>query len=232
MATRKFLTSVADVWAYDTSDNLIFTAKTLLDTSIEVTTSPQEVRGGRGSQLLYTYYSGSSVSITLTDAQFNLQMLGSTVGSSIATGNDVYTEETVTLNGSGVGTVTGTPIALPNSGVIYGWVSLPDGSTDKVTFSGSTFTTTAGVANANDVVCVRFWATDSASRSITVPASILPSIVRLELEASLNSSDENSNKIGVVQFLVPKFSLSGAFTISMTSDKISVATYSDIWGFN
>lgn len=221
MATRKFLTSVADVWAYDTSDNLVFTAKTLLDTSIEVTTNPQEVRGGRGSQLLYTYYSGSSASITLTDAQFNLQMLGSTVGSTIATGNDVYTEQTVTLDGSGAGTVTGTPIALPNSGIIYGWVSLPDGSTDRVTFTGSAFTTTAGAGNANDVVCVRYWATDSASRSITVPASILPSIVRLELEAQLNSSDEASNKIGVVQILVPKFSLSGAFTISMTSDGVA-----------
>ena len=45
---KKFLTSVADVYAYDTSDNILFTGKTLLDSSIEVSLGSAPVRGGRG----------------------------------------------------------------------------------------------------------------------------------------------------------------------------------------
>ena len=51
MATRKFLTSVADVYAYDSSDNILFTGKTLLDSSIEVSLGNAPVRGGRVFQV-------------------------------------------------------------------------------------------------------------------------------------------------------------------------------------
>jgi hypothetical protein len=62
---------------------------------------------------------------------------------------------------------------------------------------------------------------DSAVRSITVLANMLPSIVHLVLEAQLNSSDSTTNQIGVVQIDVPKATLSGAFTISMTPDGVA-----------
>ena len=220
MAIRKFLTSVADVYAYDASDNLLFSAKTLLDSSIDVKVGSSEVRGGRGNSLLYVYYHTGAMSVALTDAQFNLGFLGETVGSSVATGNDVYVEETVTLNSSKQGTVAKTPLALPNSGAIYGWLTLPGGDIEKVTFSGSTFTSADG--SNGDVCCIRYYANDAASRSITIPANILPSSVRLVMEASLNSGDQaGANKIGVLQVLVPRAQLSGAFTISLKSDGVS-----------
>lgn len=218
MTTKKFLTSVADVIAYDSDDNIVFTAKTLLDSSMEVTLANAEVRGGRGNKLLYQYYHTGALNITLTDTQFNLAMLGATVGKSIVTGNNVYTEEDVTLGASGAGTVTGTPLALPDSGLIYGWVSLVDGTTERVTFTGSNFTCSG---SQDDVVCVRYYALDSASRSVEIPANAIPSVVRLVMEAQLNSSDVATNKIGIVQMIIPKLILSGAFTISMTSDGVS-----------
>jgi hypothetical protein len=219
MAIRKFLTSVADVFGYDQDDNLVFTSKTLIDSSLEVTLGSSEVRGGRGNQLLYMYYHTGAMNISLNDTQWNLAFLGQTVGSEVATGNDIYTEETITLTGGGAGTVTGTPIALPNSGVIYGWVSLPDGSTERITFSGQGFTAAGGVSG--DEVCVRYYATNSASRSITIPANVLPKVVRLVMEAQLNSGDQASNRIGMVQIVVPRATLSGAFSLSMTSDGVS-----------
>lgn len=218
MATKKFMTSVADVYGYDESDNLLFTSKTLLDSSMEVTLGSSEVRGGRGNQLLYTYFHTGAMNVTLNDTQFNLQMLGATVGQSVVTGNDVYTEETVTLGSGGAGTVTRTPLAIQGS-TIYGWVSLPNGTTERVTFTGSNFTASGGASG--NVVCVRYYAADAASRSVTVPANAIPKIVRLVMEAQLNSSDVGTNKIGTVQIIVPKFSLSGAFTLSMTSDGVS-----------
>ena len=219
MAVRKFLTSVADVFGYDQDDNLVFTSKTLIDSSLEVTVGSSEVRGGRGNQLLYMYYHTGAMNISLNDTQWNLAFLGQTVGSDVATGNDVYVEETLTLGGGGAGTITGTPIALPNSGTIYGWVSLPDGTTERVTFSGQGFTASGG--SEDDEVCVRYYAANSSSRSITIPANVLPKVVRLVMEAQLNSGDQASNKIGTVQIIVPRATLSGAFTISMASDGVS-----------
>lgn len=226
MAIKKFLTSVADVYGYDQNDVLIFTSKTLLDSSMEVTLGSSEVRGGRGNQLLYTYYHTGAMNVTLNDTQFNLALLSATAGQDIATGNNIYTEETITLGASGGGTVTGTPLAIQGT-ALYGWVTQLDGTIERVTFSGSTFASSSGTSG--DVVCVRYYALDAASRSVTIPANAIPKIVRLVMSAQLNSSDVATNKIGEVQIIVPKFSLSGAFTLSMTSDKNFVATYSNIW---
>lgn len=218
MAIRKFLTSVADVYGYDQDDNLVFVSKTLLDSSMDVKVGSSQVRGGRGNQLLYMYYHTGEMNISLNDTQWNLAFLGQTVGSDVATGNNVYSEENVTLSGGGAGTVAGTPLALPRSGIVYGWVALKDGTTERVTFSGSNFTCSG---SSGDVVCVRYYVANAASRSITIPANIIPKVVTLVMEAQLNSGDEVTNKIGTIQLVVPRAALSGAFTVSMKSDGVS-----------
>jgi hypothetical protein len=225
MTIKKFLTSVADCFAYDENDVLLFSSKTLLDSAMEVKLGSTEVRGGRGNQLLYTYYHTGALSLTLNDTQFNLGMLGSTVGSSVATSNSVYTEETITLGALGTGTVVGQPLAIQGT-ALYGWVTQLDGTIERVTFSSKTFATSSGTSG--DVVCVRYYATDAASRSVTIPANVLPKIVRLVLSAQLNSSDEVTNKIGEVQIIIPKFSLSGSFTLSFKSDGVSQTPLSGV----
>ena len=47
---KKFLVSTADVYGYDSNDNLLFVGKTLLDSSIETTLSNTDVRAGKGNQ--------------------------------------------------------------------------------------------------------------------------------------------------------------------------------------
>jgi hypothetical protein len=218
--TRKFLTSVANIWAFDQNDVLLFTGKTLLDSSIEVSLSSQEIRGGIGNARQFIFYHSAAMNVTISEAQFNLGYLASTVGSAIATGNSVYTEENVTLDGSFGGSVTGTPLVLPSSGALYGWVTHVDGTIERVTFTGQAFVT-ATTGAENDVVCVRYYATDAASRSLTINSNFIPKIVRLVMEAQLNSSDDAANKIGVVQIVIPKLQLSGAFSISMKADGVS-----------
>ncbi len=218
MAIKKFMVSVADVFGYDEDDNLLFQSKTLLDSSIEVTLANTEVRGGRGNALQYVFYHTGAMNITLNDTQWNLNFLGSTVGSGVTTGNNIYTEETITLGASGGGTVVGTPLAIQGA-TIYGWVTQLDGTTERVTFSGSTFSSSTG--SSGDIVCVRYYATDAASRSITIPANAIPKIVKLVMEASLNSGDQSSNQIGKIQFQVFRATLSGSFTLSLTSDGVS-----------
>ena len=100
------------------------------------------------------------------------------------------------MGGGGAGTVVGTPLTdLGTGGAVYGWVTLVNGTTQQVTFTGSAFTCSG---TSGDVVCVRYYALNSASTSVTIPANIIPSIFKLVLEAELVSSDETSNIIGKV----------------------------------
>ena len=218
MATKKFLTSVMDAYLYDESDNLLGIAKTLIDSSLDVKLASSEVRGGRGNQLLYTYYHSNAMTISLNDTQWNLEFLASTLGSDVTTGNSVYTEETITLGASGAGTVTGTPLAIQGA-TLYGWVTQLDGTVERVTFTGSSFASSSGTSG--DVVCVRYYAENAASRSVVVPANAIPKIARIVLEGQLNSSDVSTHKIGVVQVIIPRATLSGSFTLSLKSDGVS-----------
>lgn len=214
---KEFLVSVADVYGYDANDNLLFVGKTSLDTSIETTLSNTDVRAGKGNQLQYIYYHTAEMNITISDAQFSLPYLAANIGSAITTGQRMFKEETVTLT-DGAGSVSGTPLALSTS-TIYGWVE-KDGVVSRVTFSGKSFDISDPTYNGD--VCVRYYANDIDAESITVYADMMPATIRLVLEATLASDKIGStSKIGVVQVEVPKASMTGAFTLSMTPDGVA-----------
>lgn len=217
---KKFLSSVGDVYFYDTATGTeIFRGKTLIDSSIEVALGNTDVRGGKGNSLLYTFYHSSDMNINVNDAQFNLEFIGAMVGSNLGTGTNVFKEENVTLSAGGAGTVAGgTPLALPGLSTVYGWVKLADGSIEKVAFTGTNFTVPGA---SGQIVCVRYYALASGARYIDITANMLPKIGRLVIDAQLNSSDVSTNKIGTVQIEVPKAQLQPNFTISMASDGVA-----------
>ena len=228
MAIRKFLTSVADVFGYDESENLLFTAKTLLDSSIEVSLGSAPVRGGRGNQLQYVYYHTGEMKFTLTDAQWNLGFVGATIGADVKSGSgvNVYYEENrqVTVGGGNFTlTTTQTPLVFANGTTIYGWATLKDGSIVRGTFSGTTFTASAaGLTLAtDDYVCVRYYRENTDGQELQINANMIPKVVKLVMEAQLNSADVSTNKIGMVQIIAPTVTLSGAFTISMKADGVA-----------
>lgn len=229
MTVRKFLTSVADVFGYDNDENLIFTGKTLLDSSVEVSLGSAPIRGGKGNQLQYIYYHTGEMKFTLTDTQWNPALIAATVGSSYTEGSgaNVYSQEDVSVTVSSntvTATVLGTPIVWPGGPAIYGWATLPSGRTIRGTFSGQTFTATKATSDVlvtGNTVCIRYLELNNAATPITIEANMIPKVVKLVMEAQLNSGDVTSNKIGMVQIIAPTVTLSGAFTISMKADGVS-----------
>jgi hypothetical protein len=219
MAEKKFLVSVADAYGYDVvTDDLLFVGKTLLDSSFKLKLANTDIKGGKGAQLQYIYFHTPDLAVDVNDTQWNLEFLALNSGKLVVTGNDVYQEENVTLAGGGAGTVAGTPLSDLGGATIYGWVTLVDGTVEKVTFSGSNFTCSGSSA---DVVCVRYYALNSASTSVTIPANIVPSIFKLVLEAQLVSSDETSNVIGKVQIVIPRATATGSFELTLKTDGVS-----------
>lgn len=214
---KKFLVSTADVYGYDSNDNLLFVGKTLLDSSIETTLSNTDVRAGKGNQLQYIYYHTAEMNITVNEAQFSLEFLALNTGSSITTGANVWTEETVEIE-NGEGSVNGTPLAISTQ-TIYGWVTKEDGTVERVTFTGGQFTLSD--PSYNGAVCVRYYTSDASARQVTIYADMLPSVIRLVMVGTLASSDATTNQIGTVQIEVPRASMTGAFTLSMTPDSVA-----------
>ena len=175
--------NVADGYLYDQSDNLVMTVKTALNTTFDFTVQTTDVRGGKGNSLLYAHFSNPDGKITLSDAQFNLQMLASTVGSTLETGSNVYTTENVVLGASGSGTVTKTPLAIQTTN-LYGWVDHAGVDTpERVIFTGKNFTSTVG--SSGDTVCVRYFANDAAAKKLTIYTNVVPDTLRLVLIGDL-----------------------------------------------
>ncbi len=217
---KYFMVSVATATAFDDSGNILFTGKTLMDSNVTIKTSNTDIRGGVGAKLQYIYWHSSDWTGTIQDVQFNLSMIGTTLGSDITTGANVYASETLTLGGGGTGTVTGgTPLSDQTSGTIYGWCQFADGNIEKVTFTGSNFTASTGVSG--DVVCISYYQLNSSAKSITVKSNIIPKIARLILDTQLASSDSSSNIVGKVEIIIPRAQFTGSLSITMKADGVS-----------
>ena len=215
---KKFICGVANCFGYDSNDNLLFSSKTMLTDSIDITTDKQEIRAGYSNQLQLVYFHTSSMDISLEESQFNLSMISKALGSSITTGASVWTEEICTLT-AGAGSVTGTPIAT-SSGNIYGWAELSDGTTERFTFNTKAFTLSG--QSTGDVI-VRYYETDSSARTMEINANIIPSVVRIVLDAQLFSGDStaSSSLIGKVLVEVPNAQLDGGVSLELSSSGVS-----------
>lgn len=223
--SRQFLAGAATVDML-VGDQLIATATTLLDSSITVGSTAEEVRGGPGAKLLGKYYHTSTFDINLTDVLFKLEYFAFQTGSAIQQISDVFTSEQVTLGAGGTGEISGTPAAYQTYGTI-GWVAKPGSDAyQKITFTEKAFTV-AG-AEEGDIYCVKYISTDNAARQITISSSFIPSEVTLVMTANLYRAGgrrendlNNSSKIGIVQVLVPRFQFNGSMELSMTSTGVA-----------
>jgi hypothetical protein len=221
---NKFLCGVTDAYFYSTNEVLLFSAKTMLDSAIEVNVGNTEISGGQGDALLFNYYHTSRLNLTLTDAQWSIEELAANFGQSVVTSTSIWEEENIVLEAGGAGSVTYTPVVTPDGDTtIYGWVTQTDGTATKVTFSTKAFTLAGGATG--ETVCVRYYRANTAARYIEIPANIIPKIGRLVLDAQLfssNSGDANgATLIGRVSVEVPRAQLSGSQSISMTASGVS-----------
>jgi len=208
---RKFLASVADVWGYsEETGELLFTGKTLLDSSLDFSVSTTDVYSGRDSLLETIYTNSPQLKITINDAQFNLSLLSLNTQNGITTSNNIYTDERVILGVGGIGTVRNNPVATTDTN-IYGWVTIND-STEKVVFSGKNFTCSGLLGQE---VCIRYYTLSENTQSIEIDGEIIPSTVRLVMEAMLVSSDSSSNQIGKIQITFPRAEFGGSFSLSI-----------------
>jgi len=210
---KRFLVSVADVTAMQ-GNNVIFTAKTLLNSSISVDLQSDEISGGQGNALQAVFFHSPRLNLTLEDTQFRLEYLALNAGSAITQSGNIWANEEVVLNGT-TGTLVGTPIAI--DGEISVYVEY-NNTNYTLPVTNNTFSVSGTDIPANSTLCVSYMNTDSSARSLVIPANIIPSRVRLFLTANLYGDTTGQGNVGKIQIEIPVAQLTGAQEISMTAD--------------
>ena len=119
ISSQFFLAGVANVDIFK-NNTLFSTAKTLIDSSITIGVSAEDIRAGQGAKLYGKYFHTSTFDLKLTDAMFRLEYLAANVGADLELGGDVFYEEELTSkNAEGEFNLLYTPRPMTDGGHIY-----------------------------------------------------------------------------------------------------------------
>lgn len=213
-SNTNFLVSTAD-FAFYYNDKLACTGTTNLNTSIAVTMEEQDVNGGKGNKLLYSFKSNRALEITLEAADWKLEYIAANVGSKITQGiEDVYhiaecndvVNGIVTLKDT---TVSDVAVEIKSGSIVI----IPlDEVTNGTTIDLTPFNVTSGMVN-----CTYMY--KALAKKVVIDADTSPLVGRLVLDADKHNN--KVGKVGTVQIVIPSYALSGEFNIEFTPDGVT-----------
>ena len=177
-----YLAGVATVDLYDGRE-LFSTAKTLVDSSISLNVSLEEIRAGQGAKLYGKYAHSSVMDLNLTDAMFRLEYIAKNVGSEISIGGTAIFNEQVTVSTAGSIDVTNTPVSFGSYGAVVWYKKPSESSWTSAIPNGKTVSITG--ATVGEIYCVKYANTFDSMRVLTVNANFIPATVHAVMTASL-----------------------------------------------
>lgn len=191
---------------------------TLSNSSIEITTSSTEIRGGDRNKLLGVYYHTPTGNVTIENAKMNLDLMNSNFGGAGVTwGTEIFQTEIVELVGK-KGTLSKTPVKVNDSDEeVYCYVG-KFGSMERVVVNPETKEFTVSTLKDDSKVEVLYRYYNANVKTIRIPASIIPSRVRVVLTVSLSSNETSKGIVGYCQIDLGTVQLSGEQTFDMTPD--------------
>lgn len=234
---KYFLGSVGSAEAFrmvDGKPKMAFVAKTLTDSSISVTITKDELRGGTGAPVVTNFFHDPAVAITLTDILFKEGYVEAQLGTNFKNSTSVYQSDTITATTNGELTLKKVPVDLgvlkcsDSASTIIAWyseegqdnykavsISTPDAAAMKLKDDG---------IEANKTYCVRYLATDTLAREAIVKSDMIPHELTLIITVPIFAGDacaaSKGSKAGTLTFEVPRFQLDGGqeFTFNMSSN--------------
>lgn len=230
---KYFLGSVGSVEAFQRQENgsyqLAFVSKTLTDSGINTTISKEDIRGGTGAPIQFSFYHDPSVEINLTDVVFKKEYLEAQLGVEF-TGKGAHgyaTETVVAQDGAGqipegaILTLKNQPIPL-NFGACGGevkcvWVSEVGKDEWKMYDFKDNIAGGKGL-EVGKSYCVRYCKDDPNAIIAHITSSIIPAEYMLIITAPVFAGDacaaSNGKKAGTITYEVPRFRLNGGSEMS------------------
>ena len=222
MQNVDYLAGVANAEIFKGND-LFSTAKTLIDSSITIGVSAEDIRAGQGAKLYGKYFHTSTFDLKMTDAMFRLEYLAANVGADLELGGDVFTEEEhVATDTAGTFGLSKTPVAMSDGGHIYVYWKESSASYYNVADLGETVPATIklGKTENGKKYCIKYLYTNDLARKVVVKANFTPDTLSVYLTANLYSGDvanpQTGTKVGTVTIKVPRFLLNGSQEIAMS----------------
>lgn len=242
MARKFFLASVGNAEAYATRNGEfahVLSARTLTESTLGFTSSMEEVRAGQGAKLYGRFNHSAGMTVSLTDAMFDMNYIALQTGSQIQTGaSAIYAKDSYTAVAGATKTIalTKEPVAIGTAcgldkKVVWFRASgcnptqedisiVIDGDVNK--FEGSNLTvgeTDAAKFVTGVTYCISYFAQDSLADLIKISANFIPAEMVLVLTAKLFEGDANAPETGKpageITIKVPRFQLDGQFDLSM-----------------
>lgn len=226
---KYFLGSVGSVEAFerqeDGSYRVAFVSKTLTDSGINTTISKEDIRGGTGAPIQFSFYHDPSVEINLTDVVFKPEYLEAQLGAEFAKsenshsyasedikaakGKDAYQDKVVL-------TLKDTPIAIGfgacGEEIDRVWVTKRGKDEWKM------YKHTGNIVESSDftegeVYCVRYCKDDDKAMIAEITSDIIPAEYMLIITAPVFAGDacaaSNGKKAGTITYEIPRFRLNG-----------------------
>lgn len=242
MARKFFLASVGNAEAYAARNGEfahVLSARTLTESTLGFTSSMEEVRAGQGAKLYGRFNHSAGMTVSLTDAMFDMNYIALQTGSQIQTGaSAIYAKDSYTAVTGATKTIalTKEPVAI---GTACGldkkvvWfrasgcnptqedISVVIDGTDNKYESGNLTVGATDAAKFVDGVtyCISYFAMDNLADLIKISANFIPAEMVLVLTAKLFEGDANAPETGKpageITIKVPRFQLDGQFDLSM-----------------
>lgn len=217
-----FLAGVGHATIMD-GDKIVATANTLIDSSITIGVSMEEVRAGMGAKLYGKYAHSSTFDLKLTDAMFNLEYLAMNTGSEVTIGGDALINETLTAGADKKLALSKTAVPFWTNGGLVAFIKTPGTDEDYKKVDVAADNTIA--VDAEGEYCVRYMYNNDGASRMVIDANFIPKTLSIILEANLYSGGscdvETSTLAGKIQIKVFRFMLNGNQELSMTSTGVS-----------
>lgn len=219
------IADVFDVILVDNDGEVIGTT-TLTEANIDVTVQENDVRGGKGNQLLGILHSDRDIAINLTDAEFKYDWLAKQFGQDIITESGVAWAmpkwyEAVDDMGEVTITLDNTPLTEDSNLKIYDVSGAEIAETTGYTINENIITLVDGAEGDRVEVRTYKYDTDESTKVIEIDNSIFAKGVQCILETLEITGEEEP--VATIQYQFEKALPSGNFTASTASERTAQA---------
>ena len=223
---RKFLASVGNAKLLGKVNGVlehIADVRTLTESTLSFSNTQEEIRAGEGAQLMGRFSHDSGMTVTLTDAMFDLNYIALQVGAAIEGNQTAFHSEEFTIVDETEITLGKTAQPIGNAcGLdhIFCWIREKGCGSDAawkgVKVEGNKIDVTE---YAGKSICVEYFVNKPEARGISINANFIPAELILILTTKLFAGDANAPEtgkpVGSITVKVPRFSLDGTFDLSM-----------------
>ncbi len=209
----------------DGSKEVAFVSKTLTDSGLNISTTKDDIRGGQGAPIQFSFYHDPTVEINLTDIVWKPEYLEAQLGANFDNGNEAYVSDSVTFSEGKAAyskAIHKMPFTCGDDYFIWG---AKKGSDEWMAIGYDEEKKELSLKGAEGEYCIRYLGDSDKARIAEVSSTIIPEELFLVITAPIYAGDacaaSKGKAAGQIIFEVPRFLLNGAqeFSFNMSSNQ-------------